>query len=56
MIVCSVRKADGLSIGIVTDRPVDDFQEDFKGKIRNLSENRKMLKERLYKITETIVQ
>lgn len=36
LIVCWVRKVLGLSIGIVTDRPLDDLKTEFKGKIHDL--------------------
>jgi len=55
MIVCQMKNIPGISIGVVTDRPIDDVREEFKGRIHNLSENRKMLSERLFDIGHTVL-
>jgi nucleoside phosphorylase len=54
-VVCWIHKIPSLSIGIVTDRPIDDVGESFKGTIPHLVQNRKMLSKLLYKIVSSLI-
>jgi uridine phosphorylase len=55
LLVCWLYKIPAVSIGIVTDKPIDDIREEFKGKIPDLRENKKMLSRLLYDITSSII-
>jgi len=44
------------SIGIVTDRPIDDIDSEFKGEIHDFAKTKEMLTGILYDITESILE
>ncbi|MEM5779431.1 MAG: hypothetical protein QXJ96_03385 [Candidatus Aenigmatarchaeota archaeon] len=50
LIVCWIHKTPGLSIGIVTDNPIHDLKEEFKGKIYDLPSIKAMISQLLPKI------
>ena len=55
LIVCCLHGIPALSMSVVTDRPIDDLDKDFKGEIPDAQRNRGMLSERVYQITSSIL-
>ena len=53
--VCYLHGIPALSISVVTDRPIDDLEKDFKGEIPDTQRNRIMLSERVYQIVSSIL-
>ena len=54
--VCWVKRISGISLGIVTDKPIEDLKEEFKGSIKNLSSVKKMVCKILPAIISTIFE
>lgn len=52
--VCRFHKVPGLSIGIVTDKPIQDLKEEFKGRIHDFPSVKAIVSQLLYKIISVI--
>lgn len=55
LVVCSIHKIPALSIGIVTDKPIDDINKKFKGEMKDLQKIYDISKDRVYKIVNIII-
>ena len=53
--VCWYKKVPGLSLSVVTDKPIMDIDKEFKGEIQNLSEIKEITCKHLVDIINTII-
>jgi len=55
LVVCSIHKIPGISIGVVTDKPIKDINKEFKGTMEDLKQIKSISEERIIRIIQTII-
>lgn len=55
MVVCAVRGMSGTSVGIVTDKPINDLEKEVKGRVQDLAGVRGISEERFGEILNALL-